>query len=66
MATTCHDPLENNYSHTEIRQLKTSESVFTEPPKNRKLESFNWSKSRRLEYRQNLAFHLEIEIEARA
>jgi hypothetical protein len=64
MATPCHDPLPNNYSHTEVRQLTSSEPLTFEPPKNRKLKSLNWSKTKRLEYRQNLVFHSQIEVEA--
>jgi hypothetical protein len=54
MATPCHDMIKGNYSHTEVRQLKTGESIFYEPPKNRKLSSHNWSKTKRFEYRQNI------------
>lgn len=68
MGTGCHDPLPKNYSHTEVRQLKPDENVFVEPPKNRKLEKAKdgWSKSSKLEYRQNIVFNLEIEIQARS
>jgi hypothetical protein len=68
MATPCHDPLENNYSHSEVRQLLPEEDVFTEPPKNRKLKKSKdgWSRSQRLEYRQHLVFNKRIEIQAEA
>ena len=67
MGTGCHDPLPKNYSHTEVRQLKPDEDVFTEPPKGRKLDKAKdgWLKSARLEYRQNIVFNMTIEIEAR-
>ncbi|HEX2955675.1 MAG TPA: hypothetical protein VHO70_02520 [Chitinispirillaceae bacterium] len=66
MATPCHDPIEGNYSHTEVRQLTEEEPVSFEPPKKRKLESHNWSKSKRREYRQNIVNNLHIEIQATA
>ncbi len=66
MATGCHDPISNNYAHTEVRQLKPDENIFTEPPKGRKLEKAKegWSKSAKLEYRQHIVSNLRIEIEA--
>lgn len=68
MATTCHDPLENNESHSEVRQLLPSEDVYTEPPKGRKLEKERegWACSKRLEFRQNLVNNLSIELNALA
>jgi hypothetical protein len=66
MATPCHDPSPEIYAHTEIRQLKDSESLTFEPPKNRKLESHNWSKTQRREYRQHLVNNHLVEIEAEA
>jgi hypothetical protein len=66
MATPCHDPLPENYSHTEIRQLKQDEPITFEPPKKRKLESNNWGKTKRQLYRQNIINHLKIELEATA
>lgn len=63
MATPCHDPVEDNYAHVEVRQLKENESVYFEPPKGRKLKSNTWSKSKRLEYRQNIINNLIIELE---
>jgi hypothetical protein len=66
MATTCHDPLESNYSHTEVRQLKDMEPVSFEPPKRRKLESNNWCRNNRRRYRQNMVNNLIIEIQATA
>jgi hypothetical protein len=66
MATPCHDPLPQNYSHTEIRQLTQDEPIFFEPPKGRKLDSHNWSKTKRQQYRQNIINNLIIEIEASA
>jgi len=65
MATPCHDPDENNYSHTEVRLLKPDEDIFFEPPKKRKLKS-RWAKNNKLEYRQNIVENLIIEIEALA
>lgn len=64
MATPCHDPLQNNYSHTEIRQLTDAEELSFEPPKERKLKSFNWSKTNRQIYRQHLVNTYEVELEA--
>lgn len=61
IATTCHDPLDSNYSHTEVRQLLPSEDVFTEPPKARNLRQ-GWAKSKRLEFRWNLVNNLTIEL----
>ena len=64
MATACHDPNPEtdpkNYAHVEIRQLLPEESVFTEPPKKRKLikQKQGWSNSQRLEYRQNIVYNL--------
>jgi hypothetical protein len=66
MATPCHDPTPKVYAHSEIRQLTDSEPLTFEPPRNRKLKSNNWSKSRRQEYRQNLVNNHEIEIEPTA
>lgn len=64
MATPCHDPIKDNYSHTEIRQLRSDENIYFEPPKGRqKMESHNWSKSKKLMYRKNIADHLVIELE---
>jgi hypothetical protein len=65
IATTCHDPLDNNYSHTEVRQLLPDEDVSIEPPKARKLKQ-GWAKRKRLEFRQNLANNLTIELDALA
>ena len=65
MATPCHDPIiPSNFSHTEVRQLTDKEDIYFEPPKERKLKTGNWSKSKRLEYRQNIVNNLFIEIEA--
>lgn len=64
MATPCHDPLLENYSHTEVRQLTTDEPLTIEPPKRRKLSSHNWSKTKRLEYRQDIVNNMTIELEA--
>ncbi len=66
MATPCHDPLSSNYSHTEVRQLEDTEDIYFEPPKGRKLKSGTWSKSKRLEYRQNIVNNLILEIEPTA
>jgi hypothetical protein len=67
MATPCHDPIiPQNYSHTEVRQLTSTETIDCEPPKQRKLESDNWSKSKRLEYRQNIVNNLTLELKATA
>jgi hypothetical protein len=66
MATPCHDPLLNNYSHTEVRQLKGNEDLDFEPPKNRKLKSNNWCKVKRIEYRQNIINNMKVEFEPRA
>ena len=63
MATPCHDPTPKIYAHSEIRQLTDSEPLTFEPPRNRKLKSNNWSKSKRQEYRQHLVNNHEIEIE---
>jgi len=66
MATPCHDPLPENYSHTEVRQLMEHEPLTFEPPKKRKLESHNWSKTRRRKYRQNIVNNLTVEFEPTA
>ncbi|MDD5672630.1 MAG: hypothetical protein PHC61_00580 [Chitinivibrionales bacterium] len=66
MATPCHDPLTENYSHTEIRQLTVDEPLTYEPPKGRKLESHNWSSTKRREYRQNLVNSYIVEDQAMA
>jgi hypothetical protein len=68
MATTCHEPLENNYSHSEVRQLHPNEDIFTEPPKGRKLEKERdgWARKDRLAYRQNLTNNLTVELDALA
>lgn len=63
MATPCHDPVIDNYSHTEIRQLKPDESIDFEPPKYRKLKSFNWCQTKKTMYRQNIINNIAIEIE---
>jgi hypothetical protein len=65
IATTCHDPLDNNYSHTEVRQLLPNEDVFIEPPKARTLKQ-GWARHKRLEFRQNLVNNLTIELDALA
>lgn len=62
IATPCHDPDDDNYSHTEVRQLKKDESVDCEPPKNRRLKSA-WASKDRAEYRQNIINELVIELE---
>jgi hypothetical protein len=64
MATPCHDPLLNNYSHTEVRQLSDTEPLTFEPPKDRKLKSSNWSKSKRHLFRLYLVNNHAIEIDA--
>lgn len=68
MATTCHEPLKNNYSHSEVRQLSPIENVNTEPPRLRKLERERegWSKNKRYEYRWNLVNNLSVELDALA
>lgn len=67
IATTVHDiliePIEN-YSHIEIRQLKDGESVFSEPPKERKLDSKTCHK-KRVEYRNYIQKKYHIEIYAK-
>lgn len=64
MATPIHDPIFDivypNYAHTEIRVLYDGEDILFEPPKKRKLES----KSKKLEYRQNIKNFLHIECPA--
>jgi len=68
MATTCHAPIFKNYAHVEVRQLLPNEDVLIEPPKGRKLkkEREGWSNSKKMEYRQNIIYHLIIEIEPTA
>ena len=63
MATPCHDPLPENPSHTEVRQLREDESLTFEPPKGRKLQSHNWSRTNRMRYRQNIINNMSIEFE---
>lgn len=68
MATPCHDPLilsdmlKSNYAHVEVRQLRSDETICFEPPKGRKLKTDNWSRSKRLMYRQNIINNLITEI----
>ncbi|KJR42779.1 hypothetical protein MCHI_001314 [Candidatus Magnetoovum chiemensis] len=66
MATPCHDPLHENYSHTEVRQLKKDEKITHEPPKGRKLKNNNWSKANRMEYRQHIINSMTIEFKPTA
>ena len=66
MATPCHDPLPENYAHTEVRQLMEHEPLSFEPPQKRKLESHNWNKTRRRKYRQNIVNNLTVEFEPTA
>ncbi|MBF0458802.1 MAG: hypothetical protein HQK99_13010 [Nitrospirae bacterium] len=63
MATPCHDMLDNNYSHTEVRQLTKDEPITYEPPKKRKLKSFNWSRDNKGRYRQHIINNITIEFE---
>ncbi len=62
MATPVHEPINEkkfpNYAHVEVRALRANEDVHVEPPKKRKI----YSKSKKLEYRQNLLTSLHIEI----
>jgi hypothetical protein len=64
MATPVHDPIFDedyeNFSHIEIRVLKEDEDILFEPPKSRNLSN----RARKLEYRQNIANNLIIEIVA--
>ncbi len=65
-ATPVHDPLAQpleNYSHIEVRELYDGESVYFEPPKNRKKKKSG--KSRRLKYRQNILNNLNIILKAK-
>ncbi|SRR5713101_6373645 len=66
LATTVHDPVSDeayqNYAHVEIRELQPGESVYSEPPRNRKSSS-RGRKNLRLEYRQNIINHHIIELE---
>lgn len=63
IATPVHDPIcdteYENYSHIEVRVLRNNENIYFEPPKKRKLKS----KSRKLEYRQNIVNNLTIELD---
>lgn len=68
-ATPCHDlfpPSDpENYAHVEVRQLLPEEDIFFEPPHDRRLEREieGWSRSQRLEYRQNIVLNLLRELE---
>lgn len=66
MATPCHDPIPENYSHTEVRQLKEDEPLSFEPPKKRKLSSHNWNRTKRRNYRQNIVNNMTVEFEPSA
>ncbi len=64
MATPVHDPLDDvnhpNYSHVEVRSLRNGEDPENYvPERGRKLRG---SKSKKLEYRQNLVNKLNITI----
>lgn len=65
IATPVHDPKDDNefpnYAHAGVRVLKKGEDISIEPPKNRKLKS----KSKKLEYSQNLLKCLFIEFQAK-
>lgn len=65
IATPVHDPLDYNkfpnYAHVEVRVLKDDEDIHTEPPKGRRINS----KSKKLEYRQNLLNFLVVEFDAK-
>ncbi len=64
LATPVHDPIDDpehpNYAHAEIRICRESDLSGTLPLKGRKLRS----KTKKLEYRQNIANNLLIEIVA--
>jgi len=63
LATPVHDPLDNNYSHTEVRIVKqganANEKLY--PPKGQKLNN----KTKKLEYRTYIRNHLKIHLVAR-
>ncbi|MDA2918057.1 hypothetical protein MYX76_00940 [Desulfobacterota bacterium AH_259_B03_O07] len=65
IATPVHDPISDdkfpNYAHVEVRELSEGESIYFEPPKNRKRRTGS-SKQRRLEYRQNMVNNLFIDL----
>jgi hypothetical protein len=64
-ANPVHDPIVEgtyeNYSHVEVRELRSEEGFDFEPPKGRKNKSAT-RKHMRLEYRQHLVNQLAIEI----
>lgn len=66
MATPCHDPLPDNYSHTEVRQLTQDEPTTYEPPKRRPLKNYNWCKINRRAYRLYILYNSTIEFEPTA
>jgi hypothetical protein len=66
LATTVHDPVceptYENYAHVEIREVLPDESVYSEPPRDRKLSS-KGRKKLRLEYRLNILNRRTIELQ---
>ena len=66
LATTVHDPIceptYENYAHVEIREVLPAESIYSEPPRDRKPSS-KGRKRLRLEYRRNILNHRVIELE---
>jgi hypothetical protein len=66
LATTVHDPIckedYENYAHVEIRELCPGESIYSEPPRGRKLRS-SGRKKLRLEYRLNIVNNRTIELQ---
>ena len=67
LANPVHDPIRmalyENYSHVEVRELAKGEGFEVEPPPRRRFRS-KTRKSRRLEYRQNLALRSVVELTA--
>ena len=65
-ATPVHDIIyipKENYAHVEIRLLHEGESVFSEPPKDRKPKKTNIQRCKKLEYRNNIINNYEIMFE---
>ena len=62
LALPCHDPMEDNYAHAEIRWLKEGESV--EPDHGRKVSSSKTEKAKRLAWRQHVCLNSIMVLDA--
>jgi len=62
LATPVHDPLDDNFSHTELRAVKQE---ATEDEKSTPLKGHKMSKAKRAEYRANIRGNMRIDLVAR-